>query len=144
MGVRGAEISLTFVGTDEIRRWNAEYRDKDEATDVLSFPQVDRMDAFAQNNVEADDVPLLLGDVVLCTDRVREQAVQYGHDEAREFVYLFIHGLLHLLGYDHMDDEEKTRMRATEETAMRGLFQDMISVKDEARCTRENRNGADA
>jgi probable rRNA maturation factor len=130
-GLRGAEISLSFVAPDDIRRLNAEYRGKDEVTDVLSFPQHDRAGAAVQSgageSAPVGDAPLLLGDVVVCTDRARAQAAEYGHDAARECVYLFVHGLLHLLGYDHMEDADKKRMRAVEKAVTLRLFRDAAS-----------------
>ena len=106
------EISLSFVSGEEIQSINAEYRDKDEVTDVLSFPQF-------EDPMEIDDsLPYLLGDVVICTDRAKEQAEEYGHSLDRELTYLFVHSLHHLLGYDHMEEEEKKVMRAKEEEIM--------------------------
>jgi len=102
-GIEDAEISLSFVSPEAIRSLNKAYRSVDEVTDVLSFPQDDR--AF-------------LGDVVICTERAREQAEAYGHGEARELAYLFVHGLLHLLGYDHEDETARETMRAEEEWAL--------------------------
>lgn len=110
--VERAEVSLTLAEPEEIRSLNAEYRGVDKVTDVLSFPQFDDM----------EDLPevgeLCLGDVVICTERAREQAEEYGHSEERELVYLFVHSLLHLLGYDHMQEDEKAVMRDKEEHVM--------------------------
>lgn len=107
-----AEISVTFVSKDEIRALNKEYRDNDSVTDVLSFPQFD----------DFGDIPeegeILLGDVVICKERAEEQAEEFGHSFDREAVYLFVHSILHLLGYDHMEDEDKDMMRLQEEKVM--------------------------
>lgn len=113
------EISLTVVTEDEIQSINAEYRGIDKVTDVLSFPQYECVQDI-EDEIEYidDDMTLLLGDVVICYDKVKSQAAEFGTTEAREFVYLFVHSLLHLLGYDHMEEEEKREMRAHEEAIM--------------------------
>ena len=116
-GVDGerAEISLTLVSLEEIRELNRDYRDVDRETDVLSFPQfesVEDMPEFGE---------LCLGDVVICLDKVEEQAKEFGHSFERELIYLFVHSLLHLLGYDHMEEDEKKEMRQREEAVMTAI-----------------------
>lgn len=106
------EISLSFVELDEIHSINKEFRDKDAPTDVLSFPQYDCKEDLPGSGY------VLLGDVVICPERAREQAAEYGHSVKRELTYLFVHSLLHLLGYDHMEEADKKIMRAKEETIM--------------------------
>lgn len=110
-----AEISLTMVSPEEIRELNRDYRDVDSVTDVLSFPQFEGKEDLPEEG------EICLGDVVICEDKVREQAAEYGHSYEREFTYLFVHSLLHLLGYDHMNDEEKAVMRNKEEEVMNRL-----------------------
>ena len=109
------EISLTFVEAEEIRELNRDYRDNDKVTDVLSFPQFD----------DLNDIPdfgeICLGDVVICKERAQEQAEEFGHSFEREIIYLFTHSILHLLGYDHMEEEEKQEMRGREEEVMTHL-----------------------
>ena len=109
------EISVTFVEAEEIRELNRDYRDNDKVTDVLSFPQFD----------DLNDIPdfgeICLGDVVICKQRAQEQAEEFGHSFEREIIYLFTHSILHLLGYDHMEEEEKQEMRAREEEVMTHL-----------------------
>ncbi len=107
------EISFSFVSPEEIRSLNAAYRQKDAVTDVLSFPQYD--------DIRNPDNPqeICLGDVVICDDTARRQAEEYGHSYERELIYLFVHSVLHLLGYDHMEEEERKEMRAREESVMR-------------------------
>ena len=109
------EISVTFVEAEEIRELNRDYRDNDKVTDVLSFPQFD----------DLNDIPdfgeICLGDVVICKDRAEEQAEEFGHSFEREIIYLFTHSILHLLGYDHMEEDEKQEMRAREEEVMTHL-----------------------
>ena len=107
-----AEISLTFVSKDEIRELNRNYRNVDNHTDVLSFQLIEDF-----NDIEPDD-EIMLGDVVICLEKAREQAEEFGHSEEREIVYLFVHSVCHLLGYDHMEDEEKAEMRSAEEKVM--------------------------
>lgn len=109
------EISVTFVDGEEIRTLNREYRDTDRVTDVLSFPQFD----------DLNDIPevgeICLGDVVICKDKAEEQAEEFGHSFEREIIYLFTHSILHLLGYDHMEEAEKKEMRQREEEVMEHL-----------------------
>ena len=109
-----AEIGVTVVDADEIRQLNADYRGNDSVTDVLSFPQYDDMDEFADDLTD-DSVTALIGDVVICYDRVLSQAEEFGTGVTREFVYLFTHSILHLMGYDHMEEDERRVMRAREE-----------------------------
>ena len=114
-GIRGeAEISVSFVDLDEIHRLNREYRGVDSPTDVLSFPMYERGEIPSGGVIE-------LGDVVICEDRARQQAEEFGHSYERELIYLFVHSVFHLLGYDHEDEEEKKEMRAKEELVMNRL-----------------------
>lgn len=109
-----AEIGVTVVDADEIRALNRDYRGNDSVTDVLSFPQYDDMDELAEDLTD-EEITALIGDVVICYDRVLSQAEEFGTGVTREFVYLFTHSILHLLGYDHMEDDERRVMRAREE-----------------------------
>lgn len=106
------EISLTLVDSEEIRRLNRDYRNMDQITDVLSFPQFDDL------NELPEDEEILLGDVVICRQQAEAQAEEFGHSVEREMVYLFIHSVCHLLGYDHMEEDEKAEMRDKEESVM--------------------------
>lgn len=102
------ELSLSFVSEEEIKELNRVYRGKDASTDVLSFP-VD--DSF--------DLPVVpLGDIVLNPIRASEQAKEIGHSLEAELVYLTVHSVMHLLGYDHLEEEEKREMRAAEKAAL--------------------------
>jgi len=113
------EISFSFVGAEEIRSLNAEYRGIDKATDVLSFPMYDHfMDNLETIIGENQFLPLLLGDVVINTQQAKIQAEEYGHSLTRELCYLSVHSVLHLLGYDHMEDDEKSVMRIIEKELM--------------------------
>ncbi|MDO4176152.1 MAG: rRNA maturation RNase YbeY [Bacillota bacterium] len=114
------EISLSFVSLEEIHELNREYRGVDSPTDVLSFPMFDDLEELEEmQNQDMGELPL--GDVVICMDKIRQQAEEYGHSEERETAYLFTHSVLHLLGYDHMTDEDKKEMRAREEEVMAEL-----------------------
>ena len=97
------ELSLVLVGPITIRRINREYRHLDRVTDVISF-------ALRDNDEGFKIVPIELGDIFINLNRVKSQAKEYGHSEKREFVFLFVHGLLHLLGYDHMKKEDEEVM----------------------------------
>ncbi len=107
-------MSLLFTGNDEIQVINREYRDKDQPTDVISF---------AYHETEDFDIGPYdtLGDIVISLERVVEQAKEYNHSEKRELYYVLTHGILHLLGYDHIEEEDKVEMRAKEEEIL-GAF----------------------
>ncbi len=109
------ELSVSFVDRETIRNINFEYRNKDEPTDVLSFPQYESKEDLPEEG------SICLGDVVICTDKALEQAKHFGHSEEREIVYLFVHSILHLIGYDHMNEEDMQKMRQKEEQIMEVL-----------------------
>ncbi len=111
-----AEVSVTLVDKDAIHALNKQYRDKDAPTDVLSFTTYteDGFDAF-------EDEPVFIGDIVLCYDVAKAQAEEFGHSLTREVGYLVCHSCLHLLGYDHMTEEEKAEMRDHEKHVMSKL-----------------------
>lgn len=115
-----AEISVSFVDLEEIHRLNLEYRGVDRPTDVLSFPMYDRGEIPSEEELFEGE-SLELGDVVICTEKAGEQAVEYGHSYERELMYLFVHSIFHLLGYDHELEEEKKEMRKKEELIMSAL-----------------------
>ncbi len=106
------ELSVTFVSKEEIRALNRDYRENDKVTDVLSFPQYESVEDFPEFG------EICLGDVVICRDKAIEQAEEFGHSYEREIIYLFTHSVLHLLGYDHMEDDEKALMRTREEEVL--------------------------
>lgn len=110
-----SEISVTFVDMEEIHQLNLDYRQVDRPTDVLSFPQFDDL------NDLPEDGEIALGDVVICAEKAKEQAEEFGHSFERELLYLFVHSVLHLLGYDHMDEDEKAVMRRREEELMKQI-----------------------
>ena len=106
------ELSVSFVDKEEIHALNKEHRGVDSVTDVLSFPMFDGF-MYLETWEMVD-----LGDVVICEDKCREQAEEYGHSYERELIYLFVHSVFHLLGYDHETEEQKTEMRGKEEEIM--------------------------
>lgn len=109
------EISVTFVDTEEIRELNRNFRNIDKVTDVLSFPQFQFPADIPQEGV------VLLGDVVICMEMIEKQAKEFSHSEERETLYLFTHSMLHLLGYDHIKEDDKALMRKAEEKVMNEL-----------------------
>ena len=121
------DLSVSIVNYDEIQELNNEFRGIDKITDVLSFPQFadeedllyDLEDLGASTAEGEEDVlGTMLGDVVICYDRACEQAEEYGTGIKRELVYLFVHSIFHLFGYDHMEEDEKAIMRQREEAVM--------------------------
>ncbi len=104
----GAELSVTFVTNERIQQVNKEYRDKDQPTDVISFA----LEEMGEGEIEiiGADQPRMLGDIIISIPRAREQAEDYGHSFMRELGFLSVHGLLHLLGYDHMTESEEKIM----------------------------------
>lgn len=124
-----AQVSIVLTDGRGIREMNREYRGIDRETDVLSFPNVD----FEEEGVfdidedsEADCFDpetgeLVLGDIMISVDRVYGQAQEYGHSVRREFAFLVAHSMLHLCGYDHMEEEERARMERRQEEILTGL-----------------------
>ena len=113
------EVSLSVVSADQIRELNANFRQIDRITDVLSFPMYEReeLDEIEEKK-EYEDYEVNIGDIVLCYDRAAKQAEEYGHSLKREICYLVTHSIFHLLGYDHMEEEEKQMMRTREEQVL--------------------------
>ena len=112
-----AEVNLFLVSLDEIHEINREHRQIDRPTDVLSFPmiQYENPGDFSKveedgDNFNPDTGEALLGDFILCVEKVKEQAESYGHSQKREFAFLILHSMLHLFGYDHMSTEEASVM----------------------------------
>ena len=111
-----AEISVTIVEDDEIQALNRDYRGNDKVTDVLSFPQFETRDELAEDLMNDEEGCVsLAGDVVISYDQAARQAEEYGTGLTRELVYLFVHSIFHLFGYDHEDEEERRIMRTKEE-----------------------------
>ncbi len=108
-----SEVSVTLVTPETIHLLNQQWRGVDRSTDVLSFPLYD------PDEMTLPGEPVLLGDIIISPDQAYAQAQDYGHSRAREMCYLFVHGLLHLAGYDHMTEEEKRLMREAEEDVLK-------------------------
>ncbi|MBU8684338.1 rRNA maturation RNase YbeY [Bacillus haynesii] len=104
----GAEVSVTIVNNEEIQKINKEYRGKDYPTDVISFALEE--DGEGEIEIIGADMPPVLGDIIISVDKAQEQAEEYGHSLMRELGFLTVHGFLHLLGYDHMTEEEEKEM----------------------------------
>ena len=106
----GLYVSVTLTCPSYIRKINNEYRKIDRETDVLSFPMFEKIEIDQmienQNNIVHD----VLGDIIVSVDKVKEQAKEYGHSFERELAYMIVHGFYHLMGYDHMTDDEKKVM----------------------------------
>ena len=113
------EVDITIVDDEEIHTLNRDYRNVDRPTDVLSFA----LDEGEEEEPEIIDGPELhlLGDIIISAETAQRQGEEFGHGLEREIVYLAVHGLLHLLGYDHMVEEDKVIMRAKEEEALREI-----------------------
>lgn len=114
------ELSVTVVDDSEILELNREYREKDSVTDVLSFPQFEGHEELLADLLD-DESETLIGDVVICYEQAERQAREYGTGLTREMLYLFVHSVMHLFGYDHMDEEEKAVMRAREEEVLSAI-----------------------
>lgn len=114
-------MTITFTTPEEIRKINKKYRKIDKATDVLSFPmfEKDELDEKIKNG----DFPYedVLGDVIISIEKVRKQAEEYGHSFERELSYMLVHGFYHLMGYDHIEEEDKKIMRPKEEKILNEL-----------------------
>lgn len=122
-----SEVSLTFMDNKSIREINKKFRNIDRETDVLSFPMLDydekkvfseQYNNFNFDEKYTDDGKLILGDIVLSLEKTKEQSVEFGHSFDREAIYLIVHSLLHLLGYDHIEENDKRRMREREEAIL--------------------------
>ncbi|MEF3304641.1 rRNA maturation RNase YbeY [Paenibacillus sp. GYB003] len=138
-GVENGEVALSFVDDEAIRALNRDYRNIDKATDVLSFSMVetvpgepdirfdddadeegegDEADELAEDGDDGETFPEPLGDIVISVRRAIEQASEYGHSIERELGFLFVHGFLHLIGYDHQDEEAERVMFGKQEAVL--------------------------
>lgn len=112
--IQDLEIYVTLTNNEKIHKINKETRNVDRPTDVLSFPMFEREEIPMLKEASKEEADIL-GDIVVSIEKVKEQAKEYGHSFERELAYLVTHGMLHLLGYDHMIEEEKSQMRKREE-----------------------------
>lgn len=123
------QINLVLTDSQGIRRLNGEYRGIDQETDVLSFPNVDFLqegrfeleEGRDADYFDPDTGELVLGDIMICVDRLKSQAESYGHSTKREFAFLTAHSMLHLCGYDHMEEEEARVMEEKQERLLTQL-----------------------
>ena len=135
-------ISITLTNPEEIKRINLKHRNIDKETDVLSFPMFEKeelQELINGNSVnEAEDI---LGDIVISVNRVEEQAKEYGHSFERELAYMVVHGFYHLMGYDHMVEDDKKIMRQKEENVLQKL--NIVREEDDNKRT-SNKNFLDS
>ncbi|MFS1513520.1 rRNA maturation RNase YbeY [Chengkuizengella sp. SCS-71B] len=112
--ISSGEVTLTFVDDKSIHQLNKEYRGIDTPTDVLSFAMqesgVEEAEIFYEDDVEMDELSTMLGDVVISLTTAKRQSEEYGHSLQREIGFLFVHGFLHLIGYDHQDEQSEKEM----------------------------------
>lgn len=119
-----AEVNVTLVDGEKIKALNNEFRNIDKETDVLSFP----LGEDGVYDINPENGAFMLGDVVISVDRALKQAEEFGHSIEREIAYLTVHSILHLLGFDHIDEgENKKIMRAKEEAALEVIGLNFIS-----------------
>lgn len=112
------QVNILLTDNEGIKEYNLNYRGIDRETDVLSFPNIDyespsnfsNLEEFQADYFEPDSGELILGDIILSVDRINEQAIEYGHSQKREYAFLIAHSMLHLCGYDHMEEAEAKRM----------------------------------
>ncbi len=113
-----AEISVTLVDDEQIRKLNSQYRNIDRATDVLSFPMLEFDGDVSDAEYDFDGELVMLGDIVISLERAQKQAEEYNHSMKREVAFLTAHSMLHLLGYDHVGDEEGERIMCQKQEAV--------------------------
>lgn len=123
------QVNIILTSNEEIQQINLEQRGVDAPTDVLSFPMIEYaypsdftvLEADSFDSFDPDTGELILGDIVLSVDKVLEQAEKYGHDVKREYAFLIAHSMLHLFGYDHMDEVERENMELKQEEILTHL-----------------------
>ncbi len=125
-----AHVDVTMVSGEEIQTINRENRNVDKVTDVLSFPMLDMYEGVyygdLKDEIEPNTGDIMLGDIIICYDKILEQAEEFGHSKEREMAYLATHSILHLLGFDHVDEGEmKAKMRAAEEEIIMSVSKDL-------------------
>ena len=111
-------LNIIFTNNKNIQEINKEYRNIDKSTDVLSFPMFEKEEIEER---QADDNIDILGDIIISLETVKLQAEEYGHSFERELSYMLVHGFYHLMGYDHMNDEDKLIMREKEEGILKSI-----------------------
>lgn len=113
-------INIILTNPENIKNINKQYRNIDKETDVLSFPMFEK-EEIENLRKNGNDIEEALGDIVISLQKVEEQAQEYGHSFERELSYMLIHGFYHLIGYDHMNDNDKVQMREKEEGVLNKL-----------------------
>lgn len=116
---QNAEVSVTIVTNEDIHQINKEYRGIDRPTDVISFALEESNDG--EPEIFGEGIPRVLGDIIISIDKAKEQAIEYGHTLEREIGFLLVHGFLHLLGYDHMDEKEEKKMFSRQNEILAGF-----------------------
>ncbi len=111
-------ISVTLTNPKNIKKLNNQYRNIDKETDVLSFPMFEKEEISKLKDLQYEET---LGDIVISVERVKTQAIEYGHSFERELSYMLVHGFYHLMGEDHIKEEEKVIMRSKEENILKRL-----------------------
>lgn len=126
-----AQVNLLITNNEEIRNINKEYRDIDRDTDVLSFPMIEYEEPGSFDSIDEsgdffdpDSGELVLGDIIICAGKVFDQAEEYGHSVKREFAFLITHSILHLTGYDHMNEGDAALMEEKQE-----IILDKLGIK---------------
>lgn len=126
-----AQVNLLITNNEEIRHINKEYRDIDRDTDVLSFPMIEYEEPGSFDSIDEsgdffdpDSGELVLGDIIICAGKVFDQAEEYGHSAKREFAFLITHSILHLTGYDHMNEGDAALMEEKQE-----IILDKLGIK---------------
>ena len=114
-------ITITLTNPQNIRRINKEFRNIDKATDVLSFPMFEKEELEEKIEMQDFEHEDMLGDIVISIDKVEEQAREYEHSFERELSYMIVHGFYHLMGYDHIEEDDKKIMRPKEEKILQEL-----------------------
>lgn len=124
-----AEVTVILTGNEEIREINLSQRNINRDTDVLSFPMADYespsdfgpLEESPEEYFNPETGELMLGDIVISVDKIKEQAIKYGHSQERELAFLTAHSMLHLFGYDHMEEEERQIMEKKQENILHNL-----------------------
>lgn len=117
---KNVEMNVILTNPEVIRQINNEYRKVDKATDVLSFPMFEKEEvSIIQKN--GSNIPEVLGDIIISIEQVKKQAEEYGHSFERELAYMVVHGFYHIMGYDHMEEQDKKQMRQKEEAVLKEI-----------------------
>ena len=114
-------LTITLTTPENIQKINKEYRNIDRATDVLSFPMFEKGELDEMIETQKFEHEDVLGDLVISIEKVKEQAKEYGHSFERELSYMVVHGFYHVMGYDHIKEEDKAKMRPKEEKVLNDL-----------------------